>query len=157
MNEIEKTAIYDDYYLKVRNYILKKVNNYHLAEDLCSDVFVKVYEKLDTFDSKKASLSTWIFTIARNRLIDYYRSNKITSELNENIAIEEDDESILNDDNLQILADSLNKLSEKERDVLINHYYSGITLKETAVKMGISYAYAKLLHTRSLAKLKKFF
>ena len=54
----EKEQIYRDYHGKVYGYILSKINNAHDAEDLTSDVFVKIYAKLDTFSSSKASLST---------------------------------------------------------------------------------------------------
>ena len=158
MNEQEKTKIYEDYSIKVRNFILSKVNDFNLAEDLTSDVFVKVYSKLDSFDDKKASLSTWIFTITRHTLIDYYRTRRVNEELPEDLTYEDDEEdSICNEENLNILKEGLKKLSEKERDLIILHYYSKETLKEIANKMNISYAYAKVLHAKALLKLKNSF
>ena len=71
--DIEKEKIYRDYHGKVCGYIRSKINSAQDAEDITSDVFVKVYEKLDTFDETKASLSTWIYTITRNTLTDYFR------------------------------------------------------------------------------------
>ena len=76
ISEQSKTEIYKDYHGKVFGYIISQVSNSDLAEDLCEDVFLKVYEKLDTFDETKASISTWIYTIARNTLTDYYRTRK---------------------------------------------------------------------------------
>lgn len=157
MTEQEKTKIYEEYSVKVRNFIISKVNDFNLAEDLTSDVFVKVYSKLDSFDSKKASLSTWIFTITRHTLIDYYRTRKVNEELPEDLTYEEDDEGVCTEENLQTLKEGLKSLSEKERDLIILHYYSKETLKEIANKMNISYAYAKVLHAKALLKLKKSF
>ena len=57
ISEQSKTEIYKDYHGKVFGYIISQVNNSDLAEDLCEDVFLKVYEKLDTFDDTKASIS----------------------------------------------------------------------------------------------------
>ncbi|MDO4940393.1 MAG: sigma-70 family RNA polymerase sigma factor [Erysipelotrichaceae bacterium] len=159
MSEEEKAKIYEDYYLRVRNYILSKINNFEEAQDLCSDVFVKVYDKLDTFDKNKSSISTWIFTITKNTLIDYYRSNHVELELNDNIQyeVDEDDEDddICTPDNLDKLAEALKMLSDKERFVIVSYYYSGKTLKEISVNMGISYAYVKILHKKALFELKK--
>ena len=156
MTEQEKTKLYEDYALKVRNFILSKVNDFNLAEDLTSEVFLKVYSNISSFDEKKASLSTWIFTITRNLLIDYYRTRKIHVELPEDLTYDEE-VNICDEENLEILKKGLKSLSEKERDVIILHYYSKLTLKDAAVKMGISYAYVKILHNNALGKLKKFF
>lgn len=157
MTEQEKTKIYEDYAIKVRNYILSKVNDFNLAEDLTSDVFVKVYSKLDSFNDKKASLSTWIFTITRHTLIDYYRTRKVNEELPEDLTYEEDEEDICTPENLDTLKEGLKKLSDKERDLIVLHYYSKKTLKDIANKMNISYAYAKVLHAKALLKLKNSF
>lgn len=152
--EINKDELYNDYHLKVLRYIQSKVNDYYLAEDICSDVFVKIYEKLDTYDSNKAGLSTWIFTIVRNKLIDYYRTRKVTVEVPEDLTYEEDEPLFSNDD-LEKLADALEKLSDKEKNIVVNHYYYGKTLKDIASEMSISYAYAKVLHKKCLLKLRK--
>ena len=157
MTEQEKTKIYEDYAIKVRNYILSKVNDFNLAEDLTSDVFVKAYSKLDSFNDKKASLSTWIFTITRHTLIDYYRTRKVNEELPEDLTYEEDEEDICTPENLDTLKEGLKKLSDKERDLIVLHYYSKETLKDIAKKMDISYAYAKVLHAKALLKLKNSF
>lgn len=151
---LNKEDVYNEYYLKVLRYIQSKVNDYYLAEEICSDVFLKIYEKLDTYDPKKAGLSTWIFTIVRNKLIDYYRSRKVTVEVPEDLTYDED-EPIFSNEDLEKLANALEKLNPKEKEVIVKYYYSDITLKDIATQMGISYAYVKILHKKSLLKLKK--
>ena len=157
MNKELSEQVYNEYYLKVRNYILSKINNFYEAQDICSNVFLKVYENLDKYDESKASMSTWIFTITRNTLTDYYRTNKIHEELNENIAIIDEGESICNEENLSIMADALEQLDERSRDIILMHYYSKMTLKDIAEKIGISYAYVKILHQNALDELKNAF
>ena len=152
---MEQSQIYEDYHMKVLRYIQGQVNDYYLAEDLCSDVFVKVYEKLGSFNEKKASISTWIFTITRNTLIDYYRTRKVTSEIPENL-VYEDDESDVDDESLEKLAKGLENLDERSRNLIIKHYYEGKTLKEVAEELGISYAYSKILHQKALFLLKNY-
>ena len=161
MKKDKREQIFLEYNLKVRNYILGKVNNFHLAEDICSEVFDKVYAKLDTFDDKKASLSTWIFTIARNTLIDYYRTNHPNLELKDDLNIEanQDDEEglICNTENLEKLAKALETLSDKERKVIILHYYEGVPLNIACKQIGISYPYIKIMHRTALTKISKVF
>ena len=55
-SSVNKEEIYKTYYGKVYGYFISKINNAHNAEDLTSDVFVKIYEKIDSFDESKASL-----------------------------------------------------------------------------------------------------
>lgn len=149
---IDEDALYEEYHIKVLRYIQSKVNDYYLAEDLCSDVFVKIYEKLDTFDNKKASISTWIFTITRNKLIDYYRTRKINVEIPENLAYEPEEK--VDEDTLNALASALEKLDDRCKKLIVLHYYEDKSLKDIAKILGISYVYAKLLHKKALFILK---
>lgn len=154
----EKSLIYEQYHDKVRGYIISKVNNADLADDLCSDIFLKIYEKLDTFDSGKASISTWIFTITRNRLTDYYRTRRVMGEIPEELAERGSlEEAVCNEEMLSMLTSALKKLEERERDIIVLRYYSGQTLKVIADRMGISYSYIKILHKKALSELKDYF
>lgn len=152
-----KEEIYKEYHDKVLHLITGKINNLTEAEDLTSEVFIKVYGKLDTFDASKASISTWIYRIAQNTLIDYYRTRKVHSEIPEEIS--EDghiDDELLNEETLDSLANALSKLSERDRGLIILHYYKGMTLKEAALKIGMSYSNAKIVHSKAISQLKMY-
>lgn len=154
---IDTEIIYRDYHRKVFGYIRSRISSAQDAEDLASDVFVKVYEKLDSFDESKASLSTWIYTITRNTLTDYFRTRKVYDEIPETF---EDDSSVEDDvcnaEMLKNLAKALETLDERERDIIILRFYSGKTLKEITGQMDISYAYGKVLQNKAFDKLRKF-
>lgn len=157
MTMIDKEKIYRDYHGKVFGYIRSKINSVQDAEDITADVFVKAFKKLDSFDESKASLSTWIYTITRNTLTDYFRTRKVLAEIPETL---EDDSSVENDvcnaEILESLANALDTLDERERDIIILRFYSGKTLKEITAQMGISYAYGKVLQNKALEKLRNF-
>ena len=153
----EREKVFVEYNLRVRNYILGKVNNFHLAEDLCSLVFDKVYEKIDSFDSKKASMSTWIFTIARNTLIDYYRRRKVTVEIPDNLVYQDNSDDDINEESLEQLATALNSLDERSKKIVVMYHYDNIKLKDIAEKLGISYTYTKILYKKALILMKKYF
>lgn len=158
MTDMRKENIYRDYYNKICGYIRSKTNSAQDAEDITADVFVKVFEKLDTFDEKKASLSTWIYTITRNTLTDYFRTRKVFAEMPETV---EDDisveDEICNAEMLATLANALEALDERERDIIILRFYSGKTLKEIAEQLDISYAYVKVLQNKAFGNIRKFF
>lgn len=157
-SEEKKTDLYMEFQPKILRYIRTKINNPEQAEDLCADVFVKVYANLDAYDEEKAGLSTWIFRITNNTLTDFFRKNRGSDELDENMM----DDSISMDDNLvsnealEALADAMEHLSQLQRDLVICHYYKGMTLLIAAEKCGISYTYAKVQHKKALSVLQKF-
>lgn len=157
MNNAErKSTIYTEYHEKVLHYIFGKIQNTLDAEDLANDVFVKVFEKFDPYDQSKASISTWIYTITRNTVIDYYRKKKIFYELDEAFPTEAStDDLVLHDQMLSSLADALETLDSRVRDIIILHYFSGLNLKTIAEKLDLSYSYTKLLHKTGLASLKR--
>ena len=148
--------IYDQYSGKVMGYIAARVQRRADAEDLCADVFEKAYKKIDAYDESKASLSTWIFTITRNTVIDYFRRNKVMDEPDENIAAEgEIDDNLLTQETLSELAAALNKLPEDLQDIIVLAYYDGKPLTEIAMMMRMSYGAVKLRHQKALGLLKK--
>ena len=153
-------TIYKEYHDKVFSYIKSKVNNREDAEDLTAEVFLKVQKKFADYDEDKAGVSTWIYTIARNSVIDFYRVSKPTEELpdelSEEIASDEETDSpVLRRETLQELADALNKLSDEEKAVIIFRYYDGLSLTDIQKRMGLSYGQIKLRHNSALKEMKK--
>ena len=68
--------IYLQYHDKVRAYVRGKIQDPHDVEDLVSAVFMKIVQKLDSYDPDKASVATWVYTITRNTVIDHYRTRR---------------------------------------------------------------------------------
>lgn len=156
LSEENRNMIYTDYHDKVMRYISGKVPNPQDAEDLTSCVFAKVYRKMDSFDESKASISTWIYTVAKNTVVDYYRTRKPFEELPEDIAHDDPiDEKLINEETLELLGKALEQLDRRLRDLIILHYYEGMTLKIIAEKMNMSYTNAKVLHKKALNSLQK--
>lgn len=73
---LDFTGIYNAFYSEILNYVAYKMNNKTNAEDITSEVFVKVYNNLHTYDSTKAQFNTWLYFIANNAIIDFYRKYK---------------------------------------------------------------------------------
>lgn len=147
-----KERVYVEFKDRVTRYVRGKISNEHDSED----VFVNVFNGLPDFDEKKASLSTWIYAITRNTVIDYFRAANRLCELPEELCTEDDTEqNLINSEMLERLASALERLSEREGDIIVLHYYSGRTLKDIAQAMDISYSYIKLLHSNALKALRK--
>ena len=152
---VNAEQIYLQYHDKVRAYVRGKIQDPHDVEDLVSAVFMKIVQKLDSYDPTKASVSTWVYTITRNTVSDYFRTRRTLMALEDYMADEAPEE--LNDGVLDSLADALLALKEKERSLIVLHYYTGHTLKEVAEMMGMSYINAKVVHKKALDSLRAFF
>ncbi len=154
---LTKEEIYTQYRDKVFGYVRNHVNSPEDAEDITSDIFVKIYSKLDTYDETKASLSTWIYSMTSNTVIDFYRTNHVHSEIPEDLSDEGStiEDEILNNESLELLADALSKLPQELMDIIVLRYYKGLTLQDIAVKMNLSYGVAKLRHREALGKLRE--
>ena len=152
---ITAEEIYAEYHQKVSAYVRGKVQDLHQAEDLVSAVFLKVVQGLDGYDPAKASVSTWVYTITRNTVTDYFRTRRAVVPLEDYMLDQSDD--VPNEEALDILADALLRLKENERDLIVLHYYKGYTLKAAAEMMGMSYINAKVVHKKALTRLREFY
>ena len=156
MNPSEIEWIYTEYSGKVMGYIRGKVRSYADAEDLCSEVFEKVFRRIGGYDKEKSALSTWIYTITRNTVIDFYRKSRPGEELDESLSDgAELDEKMLHTETLGELAQALGKLPAQMTEIIVLRYYDGLPLTEIAERMGLSYGAVKLRHQNALMMLRQ--
>ena len=151
----EQNKLYTVYYGRVLGYIRARVNNRSDAEDLCQDVFEKAFRASARYDQSRSSPGTWLYAITRNAVIDYYRRSRPTEELPEDLrdeALPEDD--LLQNELLDRLAASLEKLPAELTDIVVMRYYDKVPLTEVADRMGMSYGAVKLRHQKALMLLR---
>lgn len=111
--KIEYTAesAFRQYHDRILCYIRTKIFSSAEAEDICSAVFLKVHTKISEYDPQKSAFSTWIYTIARNAVVDHFRTSHRHEQIDEEIAFAEDRyENILREETLEELAAALEKL-----------------------------------------------
>jgi len=128
-----------------------------LAEDVTQDIFIKVWEKRETFNSNKSTLKNWVYIIARNHIVDLYRKRKInTKTLNEEIEGVVKDQSLEVEDELMMcqVLKNLNKLKEKDKEVLLLRYIQDLDIEDVSKIIGKSENTTKVMIHRALKKLK---
>lgn len=80
------SGIFSVYYSSIKFYIHGKIKDEMTAEDLTADTFVKVQRFITKFDSSKANFTTWLYNIANNRVIDYWRTQ--TAKFGKNLNVD---------------------------------------------------------------------
>ena len=146
-------SIYREYHDKVYGYIIGHVGVPEDAEDLCSEVFRKAMEHYDP--ERGPGVSSYLYTTTRNTVIDYYRTHRVSSELTEDIPAEGSlEDQMITADTLDRLADALRSIPERDRDIIVLHYYEGNTLMEISEMMSLPYSVIKRAHKSALKKLQ---
>ncbi len=104
--------IYEHFAGRVKSFLIGKGMDEETAEELMQEIMITVWRKAGTYDPGKAAASTWIFTIARNRRIDYLRGNyRVEVELDDALLEREPD----NSESAQTLDAELNLLQNSAR------------------------------------------
>ena len=137
-------------------FINARVNNTEIAEDILQDVFVKIYENMHTL-KRDEKLTSWVYQITRNTIIDHYRSRRIDTkayELEVSLPIEMADSPF---DFTKCLRYFITRLPYKYKDILLKTTYEHISQKAYAIENNLSYSAAKSRIQRARQKLKELF
>ena len=147
--------LYRKYYPGTMLYCITLCGNFHLAEDLVADAFVKAYLSLP---QDAPSFPYWLCRVCKNLWIDHCRRNKYEtpSEVPESAADFRTPEQIfLQKEQHRALWEAIHALSPPDRELLVLHYFSGLPLKEIAAITGKSHAAIRQRMVRLRAALKK--
>ena len=156
----EFSSIYDKYIEKIYRFTFLKVNSKEIAEDITSDTFLKGWEAYQKSQNQIKNPQAFLYKIANNLIIDYYRikgRTDIVSTENKRISdprinIEKKAKLSSDMDNIRIALSSLN---QDYQNVIIWHYLDGIQVKEIAEIMDRSESATRVLLHRALKSLKK--
>ena len=147
---------YKEFKDKIYTYFLYRVNfNRDLAEDLTSEVFIKAFNCFDSFD-KDRSFQAWIYTIARNHLINHYRTanreidlaraEKLSCDFREKLEAEFELKEVLK---------KIGRLAPYYRDVLQLRFVDGLDNKEIAEVLEKEEGAIRTQISRALSELRK--
>lgn len=137
-------------------FIVKRVNDSFVAEDITQDVLLRVYTRLDNLDSHEKFLP-WLYTIARNAIADYYRRSRSESELPETLASVADveDEQSAYAQLAPCLLPLIQQLPSLYQMAIHYSEIENLSQKEIAEKVGISLPGAKSRVQRGRKILKQ--
>jgi RNA polymerase sigma-70 factor (ECF subfamily) len=157
-------ALYEQFMPKVYRYISFRIRDENMAQDLTSAVFEKAFTKFDGYSAQKASFSTWIFTIARNTVIDYYRVNKnkhedIVPDVEVKVTAEfpSPEDGMIKTENTLRLKKFITRLNKREQEAIILKYSNGMSNREIAGVLGMTETNVGSILCRTIGKLRKSF
>lgn len=154
-----------DFYKKnsasILNYLLKRLPSREDAEDLTNDVFFEAIDSLHLLKKDK-NLSAWLYKIAHNKMVDYYRKRKIKSLLLSQIPYLEIVAAEINQPEFQFeknrvrdkIEHTLYQLSGAYQRILRLHYEENMSVKDMAVKLNMSFQATQSLLFRARRKFQ---
>jgi RNA polymerase sigma-70 factor (ECF subfamily) len=137
--------------------VLFRVSHKENAEDITEDVFIKAFSNLNSL-SEDAAFEGWLYQIARNKIIDHYRSRKKTLDINEFENTLEYDSTIIDSINLdfdqKILLKAIEQLKPDEQQIIKLRFFEELDTETSAKILNKSAGAVRVLQHRSIAKLK---
>ena len=149
--------LYEKYVDKIYSFVYYKTFHKEIAEDIVSQTFIQALEKIRTFNEKKGSFKSWLYRIARNLVIDYYRSKKTDIDIDQIWDLHaENDTAREADTNIEIkkLYEYLKILNRREREIIIMRLWDGLSYGEISRILGKSIAGCKMLFARTVVKIR---
>lgn len=146
-------AIWHEFSADLGRVIRSRVADPATAEDILQDVFVKLNRNLPQL-SESTKVGAWLHLVARNAIIDHYRSRKETVEVPEDLSI---GTSVADSEMPGLTAATrrmIDSLPEPDRTALIRTEIDGLTQREFAEELGISLSGAKSRVQRARERLK---
>lgn len=151
-------ALYDAYVKKIYNFIYFRTHHKETAEDLTSQVFFKALEKIRQFNLERGSFSSWIYRIARNAVIDQYRTKKDDTAFEDALEVkssENIENEIDNKNTLREIEKYLHTLKPEQREIIIMRVWDELTYQEISEITEKSEGSLKMMFSRTIAELRK--
>jgi RNA polymerase sigma-70 factor (ECF subfamily) len=148
--------IYDLYIAKIYNFVYRKTSNKEVAEDIVSDVFMSALNSVTSFKiEENTSVSAWLYRIAQNKTIDFYRKNEKqdTQELTDYLDVAELSDAAQKFDDKEKLKSVLKyikSLKPEQSEIILLRIWEDLSYKEIATMTGKSIDNCKKIVSRGL-------
>ena len=154
------------YQKPVHAFVRRKVGDFHIAEEITQDIFLRVYEKLQTLKNPN-TFAGWLYVIAAHQCFAWFEKKRIPMESLDAMPPEEleelaygqyrakQQEEFANEQQREVVEGLLQKLPEGERSVVTLHYLDSMTCEDVSELLGVSPNTVKSRLHRARKRLKK--
>lgn len=147
-NQAAFVNLFEQCSAKLKAYAIRCGANPSEAEEIVQEALLNVWHKAHTFNPKTASANTWLFTIVRNKRIDFVRKNRpdlvvsddlwpVSEQESANSDTEQLDDQYESDLNAKVLRTLINELPEEQRQIVYKVYFEGKSHSEIAAELDL--------------------
>ncbi len=153
-------SLYDYYQPKIYRFVLIKVGRREDAEDLTHQVFLSAFQNIKNYKDLGYPFSSWLYKIARNQVIDFYRTRKQEASLEKidpEYFVVPATAHLVAEERMEMnrVQDGIKKLKPEYQDVVIMRFVEDMSIKDVAKTLDKSEGAIKLLQHRAIKELKK--
>jgi RNA polymerase sigma-70 factor (ECF subfamily) len=152
------SRLYEEYYDKIARYAYLRVGNKAEAEDIAGEVFLKALKSLKSYKERGAPMQTWLFRIAHNLVVDYFRKNKKVKTVSiENIQIESKINPVTKaerDFQIERLKEAMEQLTQEQREVIRLRFFGELTSREAGQILNKSDGAVREMQRAAIEKLR---
>jgi RNA polymerase sigma-70 factor, ECF subfamily len=154
------SELYQCYAELIYRYIIYRVGDPNVAEDLLSDVFLSALERLPGYRDLGRPFEAWLYSIAHNKVVDYFRRQRVrkVTGLTEDLLVAPGDEPLqqmIRDDEARHAWQAVNQLTDEQQQVITLRFLGGQSIGEVAAQLGKTEGSVKQLQNRALAALRR--
>ncbi len=151
--------LYDYHFDAIFRFVYYRTNHQQTAEDLTEEVFLKAFRSLASLKGGTETLRGWLYSIARNTIIDHYRKAKETINLDALEELPSYEDSVVDrleaSDDTTALLETLKKLSSEQQAILKLRFFENLSITEIATALKKSEGNIRIIQHRGLQQLKK--
>jgi RNA polymerase sigma-70 factor (ECF subfamily) len=157
--EATLAALYDEYYDKIARYVFVRLGNRTEAEDITGEVFLKALESLGSYKERGVPMQAWLFKIAHNLVVDYFRKSakRKTVPVDTVQVVDEMDPQAVAETNIEFarVSNAMEQLTPSQRQVLQLRFFGELTSEEVGRIMNKSDGAVRELQSAAIKSLRK--
>lgn len=151
--------LYDHYLPKIYRFVFLKVTNREEAEDICHQVFLSAWQNIHSYQEVGYPFSSWLYRIARNAVIDFYRTKKQHTDLEDVVDLIPSDADTSAQTEATLASErvlrAMARLNEDQRELLVMRYVEELDNKEIKSILGKSEGAIRILQFRAIKNLQR--
>jgi len=156
--EARLTSLFDEYFDRIARYAYARIGDQREAEDIASDVFIKALKSLGTFEERGLPMGAWLFKIAHNLVVDYYRRNSQMKKVElEKVEIESQSNPAMDAERkleIERVHLAMINLTEEQREIIRLRFYGGLSSAEVGAMLGKSDGAVREAQSAALKRLR---
>lgn len=152
--------LYDHYQPMIYRFIAVKVSRREEAEDITHQVFMSAWQSVKSYEHRGHPFSSWLYRIARNQVVDFYRSRRNDVPLDTMdpeyfVAAASVDFTVPLKLEMEAVRRAMSEMKPEYQDVIVLRFIEDLSLKETADALDKTEGAVKLMQHRAMNELKK--
>jgi RNA polymerase sigma-70 factor (ECF subfamily) len=157
-NEFTLSNLYEEYFDKIARYAYVRIGHRADAEDIAGEVFLKALQSLKSYKERGVPMQAWLFKIAHNLVIDYFRKRQKQKTVSiDNVEIEGGiNPAIAAERNMEIeqVKKGMEQLTREQREVLMLRFFGGLSSREAGQVLNKSDGAVREMQRAAIEKLR---